>query len=172
MSLLAAVLLAAPGPVLRAGTPVPLVTLEALSSRSAQQGDQVALAVAADVRVGGKLVIPRGAVAAAEVARGQANGAYGRRGRLEIELLHVMVGDRPVRLTGRAAASGRRTPLPAASSAGIVVAALSGAIIRGGEALLPAGSRITGFVGRDVALEAAPSSGNPPPLAPAPARPE
>jgi len=155
VSLLLTALLLASGPVLPAGTPVRLVTRADLSSRTAAQGDPVELETAEDVRVDGKLVIARGSPALGEVALRRGHGSYGRAGRLEIVLSHVMIGDRPVRLDGRRAARGRSARLPAVS-AGIAISGLAGIVIKGGLAVLPAGSPITGFVHRDVPLAPAP----------------
>jgi hypothetical protein len=151
VSLLLAVLLAAQELILPAGTPVPLTTRQEVNSRTAIQGDRIALQVAEEVRVNGRLVIPRGAAAVAEVARERDSGAFGRAGKLEIVLLQVMIGDQPVRLSGRASEKGRSATLPALST-GIVVSAALGAVIRGKHAVLPAGSRLTGYIHRDVPL--------------------
>jgi hypothetical protein len=101
--------------------------------------------------VHGKLVIPRGAPALGEVSRHRGSGSYGRAGKLDIILIHVMIGDQPVRLSGRGAEQGRSAALPA-YTAGIVISGLIGATIKGKHALLPAGARFTGYIHRDVPL--------------------
>ena len=59
--------------VLRAGTPVPLVTLAEISSKTHKQGDRFELAVSEDVLVDGQVAIPRNARAIGEVAEHEFN---------------------------------------------------------------------------------------------------
>lgn len=162
-SLLAPLLLAAaaapaeaePALVLRAGTPVPLVTSGVISTKTHREGDRIALSVAEDVRVDGHVAIPRGAPAAAEVTRRLPNGAYGKAGRLEIRLLHVTAGERQIRLDGDVRHKGAGNVAPAAA-AGLAVLAIA-FFIEGKSATIPAGAKVTGYVHRDLPLQVAPA---------------
>lgn len=140
--------------VLKAGTIVPLVTTAAVSSKTHRQGDRFALKVSDPVLVDGRIVIPKGAPATGEVARQRGVGAFGREGRLEITLLYVTVDGRNIRLTGQESESGRSGAVPA-YTAGVVVAGALGAVIKGKEAVIPAGTPMTGLVYRDIPLVAA-----------------
>lgn len=139
--------------VLRAGTPVPLVVSREVSSKSHGQGDRFDLAVREDVTVDGHIVIPQGAAAVGEVSRHVAKGAFGKAGQLEIQLLHVIVGSRRIRLDGNLDQQGKDAEVPAAA-VGAVVAGVLGSAIRGKHASIPAGSPITGYVHRDIVFVA------------------
>lgn len=137
--------------VLRAGTPVPLMTLSEISSKTHKQGDRFEMAVSEDVLASGQVVIPRDARAIGEIAEHTAKGAFGRAGRLEIQLLHVEVAGRRIRLDGALVEKGKGNFAPAVA-AGVIVAGVLGATIRGKHASIPAGTRLTGYVHRDLPL--------------------
>jgi hypothetical protein len=141
----------APAPLtLRAGTPVPMVTLAELNSKSHRQGSRFDLAVSEDVRVNGCVVIPKGAQAVGEVARHVARGGLAKSGKLELRLLHVTVGDRRIRLDGsRQHAGPGATGSPAMT--GVFILAI-GSLLQGRDASVPAGTPITGYVHRDLPL--------------------
>lgn len=148
----------APLPTLRAGTPVPLTLDEAVSSKTHAQGDRVRLTLAEDVVADGRVLIPRGAPALAEIVRHRAKGGWGRAGLLELRLLHLEAGGRLVRLDGGRVEGGRDNKAAAVAS-GVIAAAVVGAVIHGKTATLPAGTRLVGTVHRDLALRpAAPAS--------------
>jgi hypothetical protein len=137
--------------VLKAGTIIPLLTRSEVSSRTHRQGDRFELEVSDPVLVGGLVVIPKGAVATGEVARHRSDGAFGREGRLEVTLLYVTVGGRNIRLQGQESKNGMSGAVPA-YAAGVVVAGILGAAIKGKDAVIPSGTPMTGLVYRDVPL--------------------
>lgn len=137
--------------VLRAGTPVPLVTLAEISSKTHKQGDRFEMAVSEDVLVDGQVAIARDARAVGEIAEHRAKGAFGRAGKLEIRLLHVEAAGRRIRLDGALADQGKDSALPAIAT-GVIVAGVLGAAIKGKHASIPAGTRVTGYVHRDLPL--------------------
>ena len=137
--------------VLRAGTPVPLLTVSEVSSKTHKQGDRFEMTVSEDVVVAGQIVIPRNARAVGQVAEHSAKGAFGRAGKLEIELLHVEAAGRRIRLDGALTEKGKGNIAPAVA-AGVIVAGVLGATIRGKNAEIPAGTRLTGYVHRDLPL--------------------
>ncbi len=144
---------AAPPLLLKAGTVVPLVTAAEVSSKTHRQGDRVPLEVSDPVLVDRHLAIPKGAPAMGEVTRHRGVGAFGREGRLEVAVLYVTVDGRQIRLAGRDSEKGRSGAVPA-YTAGIVVAAAVGAMVRGKHAVIPAGTPMTGLVYRDIPLVA------------------
>jgi hypothetical protein len=146
--LLAALLLGAEALVLKAGTPVPLVTVGEVSSKTHRQGDRFGLEVSRDVTVDGRLVIARGTRGLAEVARHRARGPFGKAGMLEVRLLYVTVGGRNVRLDGEALHQGASAAVPAIAT-GVITAALGSAIL-GKSARIPAGTEVIGYVHRDL----------------------
>ena len=148
-----AVVAAPAQPVLRAGTPVPLATVEEVNTKTHLQGARFDLAVRDDVRVGNHIVIPKGALAVGEVTRHVARGPLAKSGRLEIRLLHVTVGDRRIRLDGSVSQKGPSTTGSPVVT-GVATMAL-GALILGRSASVPAGTPITGYVHRDLPLAVA-----------------
>lgn len=84
---------AAQGPVLKAGTEVPLKLADAAKGKKLGVGQRVPLAVATDVRFGTTIVIPAGAAAEGEITALQGKVFAAR-------ALNVRVGTKLVRLTG------------------------------------------------------------------------
>jgi hypothetical protein len=141
----------APAPLmLEAGTAVPLVTLSEVSSKLQRQGDRFDLEVSADVMVDGQVAIPRGARAVGEVTRHAAKASFGKPGKLEVRLLHVIVGDRRIRLDGAETHRGKGAVAPVVAAS--VISAAIGSLIKGKHASIPAGTPVTGYVHRDIAL--------------------
>lgn len=141
----------APAPlVLKAGTAVPLVTLGEVSSKLQRQGDRFDLEVSEDVVVEGQVAIPRGARAVGEITRQVARGAYGKPGKLEVRLLHVIVGERRIRLDGAEAHRGPGSVAPVVAAT--VISSAIAFLIKGKNASIPAGATVTGYIHRDIAL--------------------
>lgn len=90
----AAAAAAAKGPVLKAGTEVPLKLSDAAKGKKLGVGQRVPLAVATDVRLGNNVVIPAGAAAEGEITA--LEGAT-----VAAKALNVRVGSKLVRLTGK-----------------------------------------------------------------------
>jgi hypothetical protein len=134
--------------VLRAGTEVPLRTIEELSSKHARQGQRFGLQVDEEVRVGGYLVIPRGARATGEVTRIFEKGIFGRAGKIELQLLFVEVDGQRIRLNGQMREKGE--PGTGALIAAAFVIFTMASFISGTSAVLPAGTSLVGSVHHDV----------------------
>jgi len=136
--------------MLRADTPVPMATVERLSSKRAHQGQRVDLEVTDDVLVDGQIVIRRGARAVGEVARVVEKGVFGKSGKLRIRAMFIDLGGSRIRLDGEARDRGKSGAAPVVGAA--VLIGVSGAFISGTSAVLPAGSPIVGRVYQDVPL--------------------
>ena len=78
---------------------------------------------------------------------------FGQSGRIEVRLLYAKAGDRIVRLDGIAGASGGEEA-GAAAVASAVASSLAGMFISGDDGTIPAGTAVTGYVHRDLALPA------------------
>lgn len=139
--------------VLKAGTAVPLVTLGEVSTKTHRQGDRFDLEVSADVMADGRIAIPRGNRAVGEVTRHAARAAFGKPGKLEVRLLYVLVGDLRIRLDGVQSRRGKDAVAPVVAAS--VISAAIGSLIRGKNAVIPAGTAVTGYVHRDTALHPA-----------------
>lgn len=90
----AAAAAAAQGPVLKAGTEVPLKLADAAKGKKLGVGQRVPLAVASDVRLGSNVVIPAGAAAEGEITALAGSSVAAK-------VLSVRVGSKLVRLTGK-----------------------------------------------------------------------
>ena len=129
------------------GTPVPLEFTREMSSRTAEKGDAVPLRVVEDVRVGGQVVIRRGAAAEGVVTKVHHRRSFGRKGELRIRLVRVRdVRGRYVPLeaykTGHRFSAGG----PGAAGGGLLVfgplGLVAGAFVKGGEVTIHKGTRI------------------------------
>jgi hypothetical protein len=153
---IAAVAAPVTGPVLRAGTPVPMRMVEPLSSKTARQGQRIPLEVVEDVRVDGHVVIPKASRAFGEVVRVSAASSFGKAGRLSVKPMFVEVAGHRILLDGAAAERGKKGLAPALLTAPVVGAVA--AFVSGKSAVLEAGTRIDGFVRRDLVLRQARST--------------
>jgi len=136
--------------VLRYGTPVPMKTLQPLSSKRVHQGQRFDLEVSDDVRVEGMLVIPKGARGVGEVSRVVTKGVMGKAGKLEVRVMFVEVGGTRIRLDGVARDRGESGVAPVALAAPLI--GVSAGLFTGTSAVIPAGSVINGYVFADVPL--------------------
>lgn len=136
--------------VLPEGTAIPLETRQEVSSKTARVGDQVELAVARPVTIGGVTVIEAGTPAIGEVTRVQDNGLLGRAGKVDIRVSTVKAGQLEVPVSGERNAKGKSGTLGAVG-AGIVFLPLA-LIVRGKDVELPAGTAFDVYVDREVAI--------------------
>jgi hypothetical protein len=138
--------------LLRAGTPVPLVMSETITTngKKLRVGQRVRMAVASDVRLGTSVVIPAGSIAEGEVTDVRNKGMWGKSGRIEARALSVRVGDRLIRLSGTFDDKG------VTGTAGVVAAAVLvpvvGFFVTGTSANIPAGSGVKAFLDEDLKI--------------------
>jgi len=134
----------APG-LIPGGTPVELMVIKEVSSRTAKVGDKVKLRVNAPVLVGGQQVVPVGATAWGEVTSVSGTGAAGQGGRLALRLLNLETSSGPVELAGSSGAQGD------GNTAGVLLGVLAwgplGLLNKGDNALFKAGDIVKGYVG-------------------------
>lgn len=133
---------------LTAGTEIQLVTTAPFSSKTSVKGDLVPLTVDEDVRVGERIIIPKGSAATGQIADARAKGALGMSGKLLIRPLYVRIGDDTVRLTGAINGKGSVT---AGAVAGMVLLTPA---FTGRSAAIPAGTRMTAIVERSILMPA------------------
>ncbi len=132
---------------LPANTEIALSTVQDLTSKKAQKGDQVALVVAEDVLVDGAIIIHKGTSAVGRIAFAQDTGAFGQSGKLKIEPLYIQINGTTVRLQGSVFKKGTVT---AGAAAGLVVLTPG---MTGRSAKIPAGTAIPAATLRDVTLQ-------------------
>jgi len=85
---------------LREGEDVSLQFAQDLNSKTATEGDPVALTLTDDLKVGGVVVAKAGSKAFGEVSKAEKSGMMGKAGELSIRLNYLKVGDEKIRLRG------------------------------------------------------------------------
>jgi hypothetical protein len=138
--------------VLRAGTPVPLVMAEGITTngKKLRAGQRIRLQVASDVRLGSAVVIPAGSLAEGEVTDVRFKGMWGKSGRIEARALNVRVGDRLIRLSGTFDDKG--TTGTAAVVGSVLLLPVAGFFVTGTSANIPAGSGVKAFLDEDLRI--------------------
>lgn len=126
------------------GTPVRLMILKEINSRTAVVGERFRLRVSEPIFINGKPVVPVGTDAWAEVFSAQRNGAVGKGGKLVVKLLYIDAPGGQIPLRGEVNDEG-------GGNAGGVLMAVVGfgifGLLNGGDsARLKGGETFTGFV--------------------------
>ena len=101
-----------PGPLtidglLRAGTPLHLVTAATVSSKTAQVGDELKLALNQDVKVGDSIILAKGTPVVARITQADHSGHAGVPGDLSFEVRALTVDGKQIPLTGGETIEGR-----------------------------------------------------------------
>ncbi len=144
------VIAGAPSYVLRAGTPIPMRTAVALTTKgkNLRVGERVPLEVAEAISLNGQIVIPAGSTGMAEVTTVRNKGMWGKSGAINARVLYVRVGDRQIRLSGSFDDKG------VTGTVGVVAAIafvpIAGFFTTGTSAMIPAGAPISAFLDEDV----------------------
>jgi hypothetical protein len=142
--------------MLREGTDVPLKFAQALSSKSAAEGDPVALTLDEDLKVGDVVVAKAGSKAFGEVYNVKKSGMMGKAGELNVRLDYLKVGDSKIKLRGTKDKEGA-----SGTTGAIVLTVLFGPIglIKHGKNIdIPQGTPLKAYVADDISLPPAPSA--------------
>lgn len=136
--------------ILRAGTEVPLITREELTTKkkALRVGQRFQMEVAANIERNGVVVIPVGTPAIGEITEVRNKGMWGKSGYINARIISLRLGDRNVRLSGTFDDKG-------VTGTGGVVAAIAfvpiaGFITTGTSALIASGSGVKGFLDEDL----------------------
>jgi hypothetical protein len=136
--------------MLREGEDVNLTFSQDLSSKTASEGDPVALTLVDDLKVGNVVVARAGAHAVGEVTKAEKSGMMGKAGELNLRLDYIKVGDTKIRLRGTKGKEGK-----SGVTGAVVLTVLFGPIglIKHGKNVeIKQGQAIKAFVSDDVAL--------------------
>lgn len=136
--------------VLRAGTEVPLIIREELTTKKKQLrvGQRVQMEVSANVSQNGVTVIPAGTPAVGEITEVRNKGMWGKSGYINARVVSLRLGSRHVRMTGSFDDKG-------VTGTGGVVAAIAfvpiaGFFTTGTSAHIASGSATKGFLDEDI----------------------
>ena len=136
---------------LAAGTPIELEMADAVTTqdRTLRKGDAFELVVSQHVLIGEYVVIPKGTRASGHVRAARRPGAFGRSGKIEIEIDHLFLGGKKVALTGEHRAEGRGdlTSLGSVAAAGPFAA-----FIQGDDGKIERGSGVTAYLAESLGV--------------------
>lgn len=126
---------------LPANTEVLLSMNEELSTKKNEEGDTFYMTVVHNVVHDGYVVIPKGARATGEITWRTGKGAFGKSGKMEIELRYVEVGGKRVPLVGNFRQEGEGNTV--ATIGGVIAAGVFAAFITGKSGRIPAGRELS-----------------------------
>ena len=132
-------------------TPVHLMTLTEVSTKTNGEGHRFKLRVNEDVILNGQTVIPKGTLAWGEVTSAESSGNLGKAGSLTARLLYIDLNGQRVKIEGDTSAKGRTAT--AETIVGVLGLGIFGLFAKGNNAKIKAGEKITAFVAEDVELE-------------------
>lgn len=138
---------------LTSGTPVILRLPVSINSSTAKQGDIVTFEVARNVEVDGKVVIKQGAMATGEVASIEKKAMLGEGGKIMVNLRSVKAVDGkevPIRAT---LSQEGKSKVVTALLVGLILCILGLFLIKGGDAIVPAGTEVKAYVDVDVNID-------------------
>ncbi|HWV61870.1 MAG TPA: hypothetical protein VN034_14500, partial [Sphingopyxis sp.] len=93
--------------IVPAGTIIDLVTTNPISSKKSAKGDLLYLKVAESLTIEGATALPAGTVVVAQLTRAEQSGAFGRSGKLDVQLLYAELPGGTVRVSGAVRARGK-----------------------------------------------------------------
>jgi hypothetical protein len=142
------------GCLLKEGTEVSLKFVNAISSKTASEGDPVEFVLDEDLKVGEEVVAQKDAHAKATVTNAKKAGMMGKPGELNVELLYLIAGDNHVRLRGTKGREGEGKTGTAVALT--VLFGPIGLIKHGKNVDIPAGTPLTAYVDQDIWLSPIP----------------
>ena len=118
--------------------------------KSWKEGDTFNLTVVNDVMLGDYVVIPEGSKAVGRITWLTSKGAFGKSGKMDVELEHVEVGGRKIRLDGTYRQEGEGNTM--ATVGGVLVAGVFAGFITGRSGRIPQGRELMATTEDDIEL--------------------
>lgn len=134
------------------GTEVELKFVDALSSKTAAEGDAVNLTLAEDLKVGDVVVAKAGAKGVGTISHSKKAGMLGKAGELNMRIEYLKVGDNRIRLRGSKGKEGEGKE--GTMIALTVLFGPIGLIKKGKNVEIKEGTAIKAFVNEDILLPA------------------
>lgn len=134
-------------------TPVHLMTLTEVTTKTDTAGTRFKLRVNEDVVIDGSAVIPKGTLAWGEVTSAESSGNLGKSGRLTARLLFIELNGQRIPIEGDTSAKGKSGT--AETVVGVLGLGLLGLFAKGNNAKIKAGEKSTAFVANDFSLKLA-----------------
>lgn len=132
-------------------TPVHLMTLTEVTTKTDMVGHKFKLRVNEDVVLEGKTVIAKGTLAWGEVTSAESSGNLGKAGSLSARLLYIDRKGQRIPIEGDTSARGRTAT--AETVVGVLGLGIFGLFAKGNNAKIKAGEKITAFIAEDVKLD-------------------
>lgn len=143
---------AAPQPavVLPAGTEIPLKMTQMVTTKgkSWDEGDQFNLVTAAPVSLGEFVVIPQGTKAVGRITWLTSRGAFGKSGKMDVELEYLELGGRRINIDGTYRQEGNGATL--ATVGGVLAAGVFAGFITGRSGEIPQGRELMATLEADL----------------------
>lgn len=143
---------AAPSPAvfLPAGTEIPLKMAETVTTKgkSWKEGDEFTLTVATPIMLGGYIVIPEGTKAKGRITWLTSRGAFGKSGKMDVEMEYLEMGGRRINLDGSYRQEGDGATL--ATVGGVIVASVFAGFITGKSGVIPQGRELKATLESDL----------------------
>ena len=138
--------------VLPANTEVTLRMNKTLTTtgNELQEGDTFSLTVASDVYLEDRVIIPKGSRAGGRVSWLTSKGAFGKSGKMEIDIEYVEVGGRRVPLEGHYRQEGEGNTV--ATIGGVLVAGVFAGFVAGKSGVIPQGRELVARTKEDLPL--------------------
>jgi hypothetical protein len=137
--------------LLAEGTPVPLVFVSSVNSKTSDVGDKISMTLAEDLKVGNVTLVKKGAPATATVTEADRNGVGGLPGAVYFEADSLLAGDVTINLRGGAAKEGQ-DKFGKAFGLMFVPVVPAALFVRGKEAEIMPGAIFTAYVDADTLL--------------------
>lgn len=134
-----------------AGTVIDLVTTNTVSSKKSVKGDLLYLKVASPLVIDGIVAIPADAVVVGQLNQADPRGAFGKKGKLQVQLLYAELPGGTMRISGTLEARGKGGADDAAATAAAFL--FLPFIATGRSAEIPAGSEVSGRLDRDLLID-------------------
>ncbi len=139
-----------PATVLPAGTEIALKMTQEVTTkgRGWEEGDQFNLAVAAPVMLGDFVVIPEGTKAIGRITWLTSRGAFGKSGKMDIELEYLEFAGRRINVDGTYRQEGNGATL--ATVGGVIAAGIFAGFITGRSGVIPQGRELMATLESDL----------------------
>lgn len=139
-----------PATVLPAGTEIDLKMSQMVTTKGNgwEEGDQFGLTVSAPVMLGDYVVIPEGTKAVGRITWMTSRGAFGKSGKMDIELEHLEMGGRRIDIDGTYRQEGDGATM--ATVGGVILAGVFAGFITGKSGTIPQGRELTATLEDDL----------------------
>lgn len=139
--------------ILRAGTEVPMVLREELTTKKKKLrvGQRFQMEVAQNVTASGVTVIPAGTPGTGEITEVRNKGMWGKSGYINARIVSIRLGDRTFRVSGTFDDKGVTGTGGVVAS--IALLPIAGFFTTGTSAFIASGSGVKGFLDEDIAFQ-------------------